>query len=130
MSYQVQVEHNVPVPMRDGVVLAADVHRPASGGEVIEGALPVLLQRTPYDKAREDRIKEAKKFERDAEREWKRRNRNNRRKYTPKKNPHGPPEFSMKLSIVASGICKGVRDGKVTLDKCTTLSYGNLGAGR
>ena len=62
MSYQVQVEHNVPVPMRDGVVLAADVHRPARGGEIIEGALPVLLQRTPYNKASEARIEEAAFF--------------------------------------------------------------------
>ena len=62
MSYQVQFEHNIPVPMRDGVVLAADVHRPASGGEIIEGALPVLLQRTPYNKASEARIEEATFF--------------------------------------------------------------------
>ena len=48
--------------MRDGVVLAADVHRPASGGEIIEGALPVLLQRTPYNKASEARIEEATFF--------------------------------------------------------------------
>ena len=62
MRYQVQVEHNVPVPMRDGVVLAADVHRPANDGKVLEGALPVLLQRTPYNKASEARIEEATFF--------------------------------------------------------------------
>ena len=57
--YQVQVENNVPVPMRDGVVLAADAHRPARDGKVLEGALPVLLQRTPYNKASEARVEEA-----------------------------------------------------------------------
>ncbi|WP_256979041.1 CocE/NonD family hydrolase [Rhodococcus sp. 06-462-5] len=33
------------VPMRDGVVLRADIYRPAG-----DGPWPVLLQRTPYDK--------------------------------------------------------------------------------
>ena len=39
------VEKNVAVPMRDGVILRADVLRP--GGE---GAFPVLVYRTPYGK--------------------------------------------------------------------------------
>src|SRR2546428_7026301 len=42
----ITLERDVPVRMRDGVVLAADVWRPAGGGRH-----PVLLQRTPYDKA-------------------------------------------------------------------------------
>ena len=41
----VSVERGVPVPMRDGVVLFADIYRPA-----IPGRFPVLLERTPYDK--------------------------------------------------------------------------------
>lgn len=41
----VDVEHDVPVPMRDGTVLRADVYRPTKGADH-----PVLLQRTPYDK--------------------------------------------------------------------------------
>src|SRR3984893_4625998 len=40
------LEKNVPVPMRDGVVLRADVMRPGEGGK-----LPVLVYRTPYGKA-------------------------------------------------------------------------------
>ena len=40
----VVVERNVEIPMRDGVVLRADVYRPS------EGRWPVLVQRTPYDK--------------------------------------------------------------------------------
>ena len=39
------VETNLPVKMRDGVVLYADLYRP--GGP---GPFPVVLQRTPYDK--------------------------------------------------------------------------------
>lgn len=39
----VLTERNVPVPMRDGVILRADVHRPDGGGP-----WPVLVFRTPY----------------------------------------------------------------------------------
>lgn len=41
----VSIEKNVSVPMRDGVVLRADVYRPSAGQK-----FPVLLQRTPYNK--------------------------------------------------------------------------------
>ena len=41
----VKIERNVPVPMRDGTILRADVHRPDRGGPY-----PVLVQRTPYGK--------------------------------------------------------------------------------
>ncbi len=43
--YEVTVERGVPVKMRDGVMLRADIYRPTSPGK-----FPVLLQRTPYDK--------------------------------------------------------------------------------
>jgi putative CocE/NonD family hydrolase len=39
------LERNVPMKTRDGVVLRADVYRPAG-----DGPFPVLLQRTPYNK--------------------------------------------------------------------------------
>ena len=39
------VDKNVDVPMRDGVILRADIYRPVDGGEY-----PVLVQRTPYNK--------------------------------------------------------------------------------
>ena len=48
--------------MRDGVILAADVHSPVKGGKAIDGPLPVLLQRTPYDKSSEARKEEANFF--------------------------------------------------------------------
>lgn len=41
----VVIEKNVSVPMRDGVVLRADVYRPSA-----DQKFPVLLQRTPYNK--------------------------------------------------------------------------------
>lgn len=41
----IEIEFDVPVPMRDGTVLRADVYRPAG-----EGAFPVLVTRHPYDK--------------------------------------------------------------------------------
>jgi uncharacterized protein len=43
--YAIAYERNVPVRMRDGVELRADIYRPDA-----EGKFPVLLQRTPYDK--------------------------------------------------------------------------------
>src|SRR5262249_36142781 len=39
------VEKNLAIPMRDGTVLRADLHRPEGTGPA-----PVLLQRTPYNK--------------------------------------------------------------------------------
>lgn len=44
-SLAVTVEQSVPIKMRDGTVLRADIYRPKA-----EGKFPVLLQRTPYDK--------------------------------------------------------------------------------
>lgn len=43
------VEKDVLVPMRDGVILRADVRRPAK-----DGKYPVLIFRTPYDKSEGD----------------------------------------------------------------------------
>ena len=42
----VVIEQNVPVPMRDGIILRADIYRPAAAGRY-----PVILQRTPYNKS-------------------------------------------------------------------------------
>ena len=42
---EVIIERNVPVPMRDGTILRADVHRPDRGGPY-----PVIVQRTRYGK--------------------------------------------------------------------------------
>ncbi|MBI4552411.1 MAG: CocE/NonD family hydrolase [Candidatus Latescibacteria bacterium] len=44
-TYDITVEKNVIVPMRDGTRLVADVYRPKA-----RGAFPVLIERTPYNK--------------------------------------------------------------------------------
>jgi len=41
--YQVQIDFDRRVPMRDGILLSADVYRPQA-----EGRFPVVLLRTPY----------------------------------------------------------------------------------
>jgi putative CocE/NonD family hydrolase len=45
-KYEVRVERAVMVPMRDGVRLSTDLYFPVG----VEGKLPVILIRTPYDK--------------------------------------------------------------------------------
>jgi putative CocE/NonD family hydrolase len=57
----VQAETNLMVPMRDGVRLATDIYRPTRFGAPVDEPLPVLLQRTPYDKTG-TRIVEAARF--------------------------------------------------------------------
>jgi putative CocE/NonD family hydrolase len=45
-SYEVTIERGMPVKMRDGITLRADICRPKA-----DGKFPVLLTRTPYDKS-------------------------------------------------------------------------------
>lgn len=49
-SFEVVVERDVMVAMRDGTRLATDVYRPALGGAPVPGRFPALVERTPYDK--------------------------------------------------------------------------------
>ncbi|MGZ8230773.1 MAG: CocE/NonD family hydrolase, partial [Burkholderiales bacterium] len=49
-TYEVLVERDIMLAMRDGVRLATDLHRPAHAGEAVSGAFPVLVERTPYGK--------------------------------------------------------------------------------
>jgi len=44
----VRLLHDQRVPMRDGITLSADVYLPRSGG-----ALPTIVQWTPYESTRE-----------------------------------------------------------------------------
>ncbi len=44
-EFEVDVESNVQIPMRDGIALATDLYRPRA-----EGKYPVVLVRTPYKK--------------------------------------------------------------------------------
>lgn len=49
-QYEVSVENDVMVPMRDGVRLATDIYLPAKDGKPIDEKLPVILERRPYNK--------------------------------------------------------------------------------
>jgi uncharacterized protein len=48
--YEVTVEKDVMVPMRDGVRLATDVYLPVRPGAAADERLPVILERRPYNK--------------------------------------------------------------------------------
>ena len=50
-QYDAICQSNVMIPMRDGVRLATDIYFPALGGQPASGKFPVILERTPYDKA-------------------------------------------------------------------------------
>ena len=43
-TYEIQIERNVPMPMRDGAVLRGDIYRPKA-----EGRYPVLVERVAYE---------------------------------------------------------------------------------
>lgn len=46
--YEVVVDHQVMMPMRDGVRLATEIYRPAKDGKPLPGKFPIVLERTPY----------------------------------------------------------------------------------
>lgn len=50
-QYDVLCRPNTLITMRDGVSLATDLYFPAQQGQVATGRFPVILERTPYDKA-------------------------------------------------------------------------------
>ncbi len=54
-GFDVVVEQDVMIPMRDGVKLATDIYRPARRGGAIDGRFPVILERTPYGKTAKSR---------------------------------------------------------------------------
>lgn len=56
-----KTESNLMLPMRDGVSLATDIYRPTRVGAPVDEQLPILLQRTPYDKTG-DRIVQSAEF--------------------------------------------------------------------
>ena len=63
-AYDVLLDSNVMVEMRDGVRLATDIYYPAAGGRIAEGPFHVILERTPYDKASPGTAARAKYFAR------------------------------------------------------------------
>ncbi len=54
-AYEVAVERDVMIPVRDGVRLATDIYRPARAGVAVDAKFPVILERTPYGKAQASR---------------------------------------------------------------------------
>ena len=57
-----KTQTNLMLPMRDGVSLATDIYRPTRFGAPVDEQLPVLLQRTPYDKNRDRTVQSAEFF--------------------------------------------------------------------
>ncbi len=51
-QYDSTVERDIGVAMDDGALLYLDMYRPALKGEAVDGAWPVLLERSPYNKDR------------------------------------------------------------------------------
>ena len=49
--FDIWVQKNVMVPMRDGIRLATDIYLPAKQGKLVEERFPSLLIRTPYNKS-------------------------------------------------------------------------------
>ena len=50
MTHGIVVSKDVMVPMRDGILLATDLHRPGRDGELVPGRWPTIVCITPYDK--------------------------------------------------------------------------------
>jgi putative CocE/NonD family hydrolase len=46
--YEMVLESNVRVAMRDGIKLATDIYRPARAGKPIAARFPTIIERTPY----------------------------------------------------------------------------------
>ena len=63
-QYDALCETNFMMPMRDGAGLATDIYFPATEGRRAEGAFPVILERTPYDKAAPRAVTKGKYFAR------------------------------------------------------------------
>lgn len=49
-DYQVVIEEDTVISMRDGVELLADIYHPAQDGQIVGEGVPAVLKRTPYGK--------------------------------------------------------------------------------
>jgi putative CocE/NonD family hydrolase len=54
-EFDVIVQRDVMIAMRDGVQLATDIYLPARNGKRLEQPVPVILERTPYGKSAKTR---------------------------------------------------------------------------
>ena len=63
-QYEVIRESNIMSSMNDGTELASDIYFPAIEGHIAKGKFPVLLERTPYNKASSTNVTNGKYFAR------------------------------------------------------------------
>ena len=63
-QYDVICESNTMVTMRDGLRLATDIYNPALNEARADGRFPVILERTPYDKAAPGNVTKGKYYAR------------------------------------------------------------------
>lgn len=49
-QYNMLTDRDIKIPMRDGISLVADLHRPSKDGAAVPGRFPVILIRTCYNK--------------------------------------------------------------------------------
>ncbi len=54
-DFEVALQSDLMVPLRDGVRLATDVYLPARNGTPVAERFPVILERTPYNKTADSR---------------------------------------------------------------------------
>lgn len=59
-AFDAVLTSGVMVAMRDGIRLATDIYRPARNGTQIDAAFPVILERTPYGRAKPSRSERGK----------------------------------------------------------------------
>ncbi len=57
-EFDVVIEKDVMVKMRDGTLLATDIYRPTEKGRFARHGLPTILERTPYNKEEPTRVRE------------------------------------------------------------------------
>jgi hypothetical protein len=123
----------------------------ATGGEVLNLEIAAVarvtrknpdLERIKLElKKEDDRMEEARKWAREFDRDRRKRilrtydgddnhhrNRDRRdhdayREYSDSKNPHGPKDENLIVDVSVTGLCRGIRSGKVYIDKCDNVSY-------
>ena len=59
-EYDVTVDKDVMLSMRDGTRLATDIYFPSNNGTRSSGEFPVILERTPYNKSMPGQVTKAK----------------------------------------------------------------------
>ena len=61
-EFDVIVMEDVMIPSRDGIGLATDIYRPSRDCKMIDTPLPIILERTPYNKRSPDRVEKTARY--------------------------------------------------------------------